>query len=89
MGRLYLIEHCVYVYNAKQERKLYEIYVTDRLKAINDSLASFYGGSTTKDRYVDLFESMRNVVPDDSRTAEQVISSISDKLERLGKDEPI
>lgn len=90
MGRLYLIEHCIYVYNAKQERRAYEIYVTDRLKAINDSVAHVFGGSTAEKRYMDFLESAQpKRATEDNRTAEQVISSISEKLERLGGNESI
>lgn len=85
---MYLIEHCIYAYNEKQHRLAYEIYVADRLKAINDSVASFFGGSSTTKRYVDLIKEMKQK-PEPERTAEQVISSISEKLERIGKNESI
>lgn len=83
MGRLYLLQHVIYCYNRKQERNVYEIYVTDRLKAINDSLAQYVGGVTAAMRYADILESMTQKEPVEERTAEQVISSISEKLERL------
>lgn len=85
---MYLIEHCIYKYNERQERLTFEIYVTDRLKAINDSIASFLGGASTSKRYVDFIKEMKKK-PEPERTAEQVISSISDKLERIGKNESI
>lgn len=87
MGRLYLVEHCVYRYNESQKRMVYEVYVTDRLKAINDSVASFFGGQTVKKRYAELLEESRNVKKEE-RTAEEIIASISEKLERIG-NEPI
>ena len=86
MGRAYLIQHCTYVYNNKQEKRAFEIYVSDRIKAVNDSIASVFGGNTSASRYIDILERMMNVHPEDSRTAEQIISSISNKLERLNNE---
>ena len=86
MGSVYLIEHCVYVYNSKQERRAYEIYVTDRLKFINDSVASFFGGKSASKRYVDMLERITKNKPEETRTAKQIISSISEKLERLNNE---
>lgn len=84
LGRMYLIEHCIYVYNENLKRRAYEVYVTDRLKAINESLASFFGGSTPNSRYYDFLERTEHPRAEETRTAEQVISDISDKLEKLG-----
>lgn len=86
MGKSYLIQHCTYAYNHKQERRAFEIYVSDRVKAINDSVASVFGGSTSASRYIDVLERIMDARPEDSRTAEQIISSISDKLERLNNE---
>lgn len=89
MGRVYLIEHCVYEHNRKQERRAYETYVTDRLKGINDSVAGFLGGRTASKRYFDILMQMSNTQPEETRTADEIISSISKKLERLGNNESI
>ena len=85
---MYLVEHCIYEHNRRQKQFAYEVYVTDRLKAINDSVASFFGGSSTGTRYLDIIESAKKSA-EPERTAEEVISSISDKLERIGKNESI
>ena len=78
----------MYVYNEKQTKRVYEIYVTDRLKAINDSIAERLGGMTASNRYADILDMMlKGDKPE--VTAEQVISSISDKLERLNNDDSI
>ena len=86
MGRAYLIQHCIYVYNHKQERRAFEIYVSDGVKAVNDSIAYIFGGNTSASRYIDILEQIMNVRPKDSRTAEQIISSISNKLEGLNNE---
>lgn len=85
---MWLIEHCIYAYNEKQKRLAFEVYVTDRLKAINDSVAKTLGGATVKQRYIELVERMKEK-PAPEYTAEQVITSISDKLERIGNHESI
>lgn len=85
MGKLWFIDYCILHYNQRMEQQAYKVYVTDRLKAINDSVAHTFGGSAPKMRYYDILDLMK---PKDEKepekTAEQVISSISDKLERLG-----
>jgi len=48
----------------------YRVYVTDGLKVL--------GGLNI--RYADLFK------PEEKRTAEEIVSSISEKLDRLGGD---
>ena len=64
------------------------MYVTDRLKAINDSVAQMAGGNTISLRYIDILDMMAGEDKPEV-TAEQVISSISDKLERLNNDDSI
>jgi len=86
MGRVYLIEHCIYEHNRKQERKAYQIYVTDRLKSINESLANAFGGQVAQMRYIELLEKVMNNEHQEERTAEEIISSISDKLEGLSNE---
>lgn len=82
---MYLINYCVYKHNEAQHRLAYEMYVTDRLQAINDSVANVVGGSVARMRFIDAFEELKgNSKPE--VTAEQVISSISDKLERLNNE---
>jgi len=89
MGRLWFIDYCILHYNQKMEQKAYEVYVTDRLKAINDIAAHTFGGPAPKMRFFDILEMMKPQKKEDpEKTAEQVIASISDKLERLG-NEPI
>lgn len=63
----------------------YEAYVADRLKAINDSLAKTLGGSVAKYSYLEVINMLKGE-EEPQVTAEQVISSISDKLERLNDE---
>lgn len=83
MGRVYLIEHCIYEYNRKQERRAYEAYIADGIKCINDSVAGFFGGKSLSYRFVDMLDRMSGKQLDEDRTADEIISSISKKLEGL------
>lgn len=66
----------------KNERRLYEIYVTDALKAITENTAKMYGGSSLKLRYVDLLENSNK--QEETRTAEDIISNIKNKINKMG-----
>ena len=65
------------------------MYVTDRLKYINDSIVNVIGGKTASKRFADIFKELSNAQPEETRTAGEIISSISNKLERLGNNESI
>ena len=64
----------------------YEMYITDGLKCINDSVAGFLGGRSLSKRFADIIKQMNSRQPEEDRTAEQIISSISEKLERLSNE---
>lgn len=61
--------------------KIYRIYVTDALQYINGSMTNALGGKSLTTRYSDLITPARE--PD--KTADEVITSIKDKLRALGK----
>lgn len=66
----------------KNERRLYEIYVTDALKAITENTVKMYGGSSLKLRYADLLENSNK--QEETRTAEDIISNIKNKINKMG-----
>lgn len=57
IGRGYIVDHCVSLFNSKAKERLYQIYITDTLKCLNDNLAKLIGGTVLKARYHDLLES--------------------------------
>lgn len=63
---------------------LFENYVADRLKAINDSVSRFIGGSVARKSYSELLGEIKGNVKKEERTADEIIASISEKLERIG-----
>lgn len=87
-GKAYVIDHCIGFFRRKNERLLYEVYVTDALKAIAENTARMYGGSSMKTRYAELVQERKGM--DDGgevkaeRTANEIISNIKDKINKLG-----
>ena len=61
---------------------LHDIFVTDAVKNINDSIAETFGGAVMKKRYADMiFPALA-----EERTAEEIISDISEKLNNIGAE---
>ena len=63
---------------------LYEIYVTDALSVIASNTARLAGGSVINTRYYDIVKGTDN---EPQRTSEDIIKSISEQLDQLGKEE--
>lgn len=73
MGRRYVIEHCISAFRAKQEEKLYRVYVTDALCALCGSNGM---------RYWEMIQPKT----DDSRQDEEIINGIKDKIRSLNDE---
>ena len=56
--------------------------MTDALKAITENTAKMYGGSLLKLRYADLLENSNK--QEETRTAEDIISNIKNKINKMG-----
>lgn len=69
LGIGYAIDHCIAVFNERQQMKLYQNYITDALKAAYHLDA----------RYADLIK------PRDPRTATQIITHFRDEFEKMGE----
>ena len=70
-------------YNEKQYEQAYRIYTTDSLKIIAENTAKLGGGSVLKVRYAELI-GLAEPEKEETRTSEEIIGSISDKLRKLG-----
>ena len=73
------------------ERRLFEIYVTDALKAIADNTARalMRDGITMSKRYADLLQESEaqrteRTQEEETRTAAEIINNIKTKLNKLG-----
>lgn len=82
LGKVWFVEYCYRWYSQKQRRELYEYYVTDAVKQVNQNLASFVGGEVFSKRFYDLV----NEPPTPSRTADEIINDISSKLEGMSDE---
>lgn len=78
-GRAYLAALPAIIHQQMQEAA-YRVYVTDALKLIAENTAKFSGGGYLKTRYYDVI----NPRPEETRTPEEIISSIKAKLTRIG-----
>lgn len=70
-------------YNEKQYEQAYRIYTTDSLKIIAENTAKFGGGRTLTVRYAELI-GLAEPEKEETRTSEEIIGGISDKLRKLG-----
>lgn len=63
------------------ERKVFDVYITDGLKAISEIISSIFGGSYLSKRYYDIIKPPKPV----KETPDQIIDRIKKKLEDLGE----
>lgn len=59
---------------------MYRVYVTDSLKYILENTARLSGGVHIESRYCDVIDPK----PEETRTSEEIISSIKEKIARIG-----
>lgn len=66
----------------RDQRELaYRIYVTDALKQITENTAKLGGGGYLRARFADVL----HPIPEDTRTHDEVVSHIREKLRGLGE----
>lgn len=76
LGKSYIIQHCVAFLKNKSKEKAFQIYVTDSLKIIAETLAHHYGGSVLNMRYADIISDEEP----ENRTAEDIINNLKAKM---------
>ena len=87
MGKAYIIDFCRHYCNEKAKDEIYQIYITDALKALTHNTARIYGGTEMQSRYIDLVEPQND--EDDGTAeekAEEIKTRIKMKLEGISKD---
>ena len=72
IGRGYVIDYCVSLFNSRIRERLYREYVTSTLKVLNDNFAKQFGGNVMSMNYADLFESRDQ----DTRTGDEIVRDI-------------
>ena len=75
IGKSYVIEHYIAFFKKETQDKSYRIYVTDALQLLTKK----FGGEYLKNRFADVIEPHI----EETRTAEEVIADIRDKITRL------
>ena len=73
------MDNCISVFHKEQQDKVYRIYVTDSLKAITENTAHYAGGVSLRTRFIEILEPPKV----DTRTEEEVVSSLMDKLRKV------
>lgn len=77
-GRGYVIDHCIATYSRRTDEINYRVYVTDCLQG----LAAAYNMKAAF-RYYDTLH--RSDIKEETRTPEEIIQSIGNKLDALGR----
>lgn len=70
LGAGYVADYCVYRFRQKQEQKLYRAYITDALMALNNNVASYFGGTSIVSRYMDILN------PQKEKDAAEIVSDV-------------
>ena len=81
-GSGYVIEHCVSALAEEQEKRAFEVYVTDTLQMISKNTANYAGGSYVTGRYIDIV----NPKPEDNRTGDEIVLDIIRRAELKVKE---
>lgn len=77
------MRYCVSRYRKDNLDTTYRIYVTDALKLIAENTSKYAGGGYLKIRFADII----NPKPEETRTAGEIITSITDKLRKLQEED--
>lgn len=83
-GDDYISQYLLQRIEDEQRTQIYQIYVTDALRAICENTARFGGGITLSKRYWDI---VQNTADEPQRTSDDIIASVCDGLNELGKEE--
>ena len=67
----------------KTQTLTYRIYVTDSLQAIANNTGHMGGGTSVTKRYYEIFDQIRHPRKIETRTSEEVIRSLKEKMEKL------
>ncbi|MDE7398968.1 MAG: hypothetical protein K2N06_05505 [Oscillospiraceae bacterium] len=77
------MRYCIARFQKNNLDMTYRVYVTDALKLIAENTSKYAGGSYMKIRFTDII----NPKPEETRTADEIITSITDKLRKLQEED--
>ena len=72
-------DFCISLFKQEQEEKATKIYYAECLRIISENTAKFGGGSYIQAKLTDVLDPK----PVDTRTADEIISGIKDKIEQM------
>lgn len=75
-GKSYVVDHCIAFFREESEKDRLIYYVTDALMYISENTANQHGGKAISKRFYDL----KNGEPEETRTPDEIINSIKNKL---------
>ena len=76
-----MIDHCIAALQIEKEDKLLKMYITDCCRGILNAVLGFGGVEADTPRWIDLQE---DEPPKEQKSSAEIISSIKDKLRKLG-----
>lgn len=77
-----MIEHCISAFSQRQEEKAFWIYVTDALKVISENTAEGERRTAMAKRWFDVIEPPEEKKPEETRSAEEIITDLKKRLNR-------
>lgn len=75
-GSGYVIDHCIAVFQKKQEERAFRTYLTDALRLVTENTAKNVGGGYLVNRYDELIHPKK----EDPRSAEEIAADIIKKI---------
>lgn len=82
VGKGYVIDHCVSLFNKKMKEMQYKVYLTDALKLINDNLVKLVGGDVMRERYYDAIKEDKGPQKTGDEIARDVIKRAGLKVKK-------
>lgn len=75
-GKSYVVDHCIAFFREESEKDRLTYYIADALMYITENTANQRGGKAISKRFYDL----KNGEPEETRTPDEIINSIKNKL---------
>ena len=80
VGKGYVIDHCVSLFNKQVKEERYRNYIADSLRLISENVAKLVGGSYFKTRYAELCEQAKEPEKSGDEIARDIIRRAKLKL---------
>lgn len=86
----YVIEHCISLFQKEQEDRAFRTYITECLRYISENTAKTAAamiGDGAEVKYISKpFDDILNPKPQDTRTPEEIIAKMKEKIKKIGGD---